>query len=122
MLGRRNYLASVVSLATPAAQESKIHLENHDDDNLDHAYGTDFETNRRYLSFSWWLLHRGCIDLMHKVQEAVKEVFGAVNPREEMTLEQLSNLTLEVRKKVEGATEEERRYIKSVYVVCFVKR
>ncbi|KAF2275281.1 peroxin 3 [Westerdykella ornata] len=109
LLGRRNYLASVVALATPAAQESKIHLENHDDDNLEHAYGTDFETNRRYLSFSWWLLHRGCIDLMHKVQEAVKEVFGAVNPRDEMTLEQLSNLTLEVRKKVEGATEEERR-------------
>ncbi|KAF2750307.1 Peroxin-3 [Sporormia fimetaria CBS 119925] len=108
LLGRRNYLASVVSLATPS-QGTKINLENHDDDNFEHAYGTDFETNRRYLSFSWWLLHRGCMDLMRKVQDAVKEVFGAVNPREEMTLGKLSELTLEVRKKVEGATEEERR-------------
>jgi peroxin-3 len=59
---------------------------------------------------SWWLLHRGCLDLIEKVQVAVKEVFGMLNPREEITLEKLSELTLEVRKKVEGATEEERRY------------
>jgi peroxin-3 len=111
LLGRRNYLASVVSLATPQTQESKISLENHDDDNFEHAYGNDFETNRRYLSLSWWLLHRGCIHLMHKVMAAVKEVFGSVNPREEITLERLSELTLEVRRKVEGATEEERRYV-----------
>ncbi|KAF2174920.1 Peroxin-3 [Zopfia rhizophila CBS 207.26] len=109
---RRNYLASVVSLASPPTQESKISLENHDDDNFEHAYGNDFETNRRYLSLSWWLLHRGCINLMHKVTSAVKEVFGSINPREEITLEKLSELTLEVRKKVEGATEEERRTCK----------
>ncbi|PVI03107.1 peroxisomal membrane protein [Periconia macrospinosa] len=111
LLGRRNYLASVVSLAAPppANMESTISLENHDDDNLDHAYGNDFETNRRYLSFSWWLLHKGCLNLMEKVRVAVKEVFGTLNPREEITIERLSELTLEVRKKVEGATEEERR-------------
>jgi peroxin-3 len=40
----------------------------------------------------------------------VKEVFGLLNPREEITIEKLSQLTLEVRKRVEGATEEERRY------------
>lgn len=112
LLGRRNYLASVVSLASPHQQESRISLENRDDDNYEHAYGMDFETNRRYLSLSWWLLHRGCVELMHKVTAAVKEVFGSVNPREEMTLERLSELTLEVRKKVEGATEEERKTCK----------
>ncbi|KAF2005395.1 Peroxin-3-domain-containing protein [Amniculicola lignicola CBS 123094] len=112
LLGRRNYLASVVSLASPQTQESRINLENHDDDNYEHAYGNDFETNRRYLSFSWWLLHRGCIQLMHKVTAAVSEVFGSLNPREEITLEKLSELTLEVRRKVEGATEEERRTCK----------
>ena len=111
LLGRRYYLASVVSLASPQTQESKVSLENHDDDNFEHAYGNDFETNRRYLSLSWWLLHRGCITLMHKVTDAVKHVFGSLNPREEITLERLSELTLEVRKKVEGATEEERRCI-----------
>ncbi|KAJ4302963.1 peroxin [Kalmusia sp. IMI 367209] len=112
LLGRRNYLASVVSLASPppANQESRISLENHDDDNFEQAYGNDFETNRRYLSLSWWLLHKGCLHLMEKVRVAVKEVFGTLNPREEITIEKLSELTLEVRKKVEGATEEERRF------------
>lgn len=115
LLGRRNYLASVVTLASPppANQESRISLENNDDDNFEQAYGNDFETNRRYLSLSWWLLHKGCLNLMEKVRAAVKEVFGTLNPREEITIEQLSELTLEVRKKVEGATEEERRSVPS---------
>ncbi|CAO2649229.1 Nn.00g066140.m01.CDS01 [Neocucurbitaria sp. VM-36] len=114
LLGRRNYLASVVSLAAPqpANEGSRINLENNDDDNFEQAYGNDFETNRRYLSLSWWLLHRGCLDLIEKVRAAVKDVFGLVNPREEITLERLSELTLEVRKRVEGATEEERRTCK----------
>ncbi|RYN25544.1 hypothetical protein AA0115_g7616 [Alternaria tenuissima] len=114
LLGRRNYLASVVSLAAPqpTTEGSRINLENNDDDNFEQAYGNDFETNRRYLSLSWWLLHKGCIDLIEKVRVAVKDVFGLVNPREEMTLERLSELTLEVRKRVEGATEEERRTCK----------
>jgi hypothetical protein len=90
---------------------SRINLENNDDDNFEQAYGNDFETNRRYLSLSWWLLHKGCIDLIEKVRVAVKDVFGSLNPREEITLERLSELTLEVRKRVEGATEEERRYV-----------
>ncbi|KAI4704917.1 hypothetical protein J4E89_009502 [Alternaria sp. Ai002NY15] len=114
LLGRRNYLASVVSLAAPQSttEGARINLENNDDDNFEQAYGNDFETNRRYLSLSWWLLHKGCIELIEKVRSAVKDVFGLVNPREEMTLERLSELTLEVRKRVEGATEEERRTCK----------
>lgn len=114
LLGRRNYLASVVSLAAPqsTSEGARINLENNDDDNFDQSYGNDFETNRRYLSLSWWLLHKGCIDLIEKVRVAVKEVFGLLNPREEITLETLSELTLEVRKRVEGATEEERRTCK----------
>ncbi|EAT77293.1 hypothetical protein HBH56_186220 [Parastagonospora nodorum] len=114
LLGRRNYLASVVSLAAPQSmtEGSRINLENNDDDNFEQAYGNDFETNRRYLSLSWWLLHKGCIHLIDKVRVAVKDVFGSLNPREEITLERLSELTLEVRKRVEGATEEERRTCK----------
>ncbi|KAI9661832.1 MAG: peroxin [Bathelium mastoideum] len=112
LLGRRNYLSSVVSLAAPPRRDDQIELENHDDDNFEQPYGNDFETNRRYLAFSWWLLHRGSKDIMEKVQEAVKEIFGPLNPREEITMEKLSQLTLELRKKIEGATEEDRRSTK----------
>ncbi|KLJ06649.1 hypothetical protein EMPG_17861 [Blastomyces silverae] len=112
LLGRRNYLSSVVSLASPPQNQSTINLEDHDDEGIGHAFGNDFETNRHYLTFSWWLLHRGWRQLMEKVKEAVEEVFGPVNPREDITQERLSELTLAVRKKVEGATEEERRSTK----------
>jgi peroxin-3 len=98
-----------VSLATGGMEQSTISLENHDDDNPDQAYGNDFETNRKYLTFSWWLLHRGWKEVMLKVEAAVKEVFGALSIRDDISMQRFSELTLEVRKKVEGATEEERK-------------
>jgi peroxin-3 len=46
---------------------------------------------------------------MHKVETAVTEVFGPLNIREDITMERLSELTLIVRKKVEGSTDAERK-------------
>src|ERR1700710_523741 len=109
LLGRRSYLSSVVSLATGGIEQSTISLENHDDDNPDQAYGNDFETNRRYLTFSWWLLHRGWKEVMLKVEAAVKDVFGSLSIRDDVTMQKFSELTLEVRKRVEGATESDRQ-------------
>ncbi|KAK3073309.1 peroxin [Teratosphaeriaceae sp. CCFEE 6253] len=111
LLGRRTYLSSVVALAG-GPQGSTISLENRDDDGYDNVYGNDFEINRQYLTFSWWLLHRGSRQIMEKVMEAVKDVFGPVNIREDITLERLSELLLDVRRKIEGETEQERRQMK----------
>lgn len=99
-----------MSLASPPAptQGPRISLEDNDD-NYDNVYGNDFDTNRKYLTFSWWLLHRGSKDIMARVEAAVNHVFGPVNPREDITLERLSHLILDVRKQVEGATEVERK-------------
>ncbi|KAL8927993.1 MAG: hypothetical protein Q9208_002068 [Pyrenodesmia sp. 3 TL-2023] len=109
LLGRRNYLSSVVSMASHSPQDPTISLENRDDDNAEQAWGNDFETNRKFLTFSWWLLHRGWRQVMEKVETAVTAVFGPLNPREDIPLEKLSALILEVRRNVEGATPEERR-------------
>lgn len=117
LLGRRNYLSSVVSLASHPLHEPTISLENHDDVNLEQEYGNDFETNRRFLTFSWWLLHRGWRDIMERIEAAVKEVFGPLNPREDITMAKLSELTLDIRRKVEGATEEERRWILEIFYI-----
>lgn len=46
---------------------------------------------------------------MVKVEDAVKEVFGPVNPRADIPLERISSLILDVRKAVEGATPKERK-------------
>ncbi|GJC80643.1 peroxisomal biogenesis factor 3 [Colletotrichum liriopes] len=111
LLGRRSYLSSVISLATGTAQAT-ISLENNDDDGLDQPYGNDFETNRRYLTFSWWLLNEGWKELGQRVEAAVRQVFGHLSPRDLLSFEQFSELTLAVRKIVEGATPEERRAAK----------
>ena len=103
LLGRRSYLSSVVSLAT-ANNQGTISLENNDDDNPDHYYGSDFEVNRRYLTFSWWLINRGWVDVMQRVELAVRQVFGHLSPRDTVTLDTFSRLTAEVRRLVEGAS------------------
>jgi peroxin-3 len=108
LLGRRSYLSSVVSLAT-STQQATISLENHDDDNAEQSYGSDFDTNRKYLTFSWWLLNKGWVDIMNRVESAVRTVFGSLSPRDLVSFERFSELTMEVRKLVEGATPEERR-------------
>ena len=46
---------------------------------------------------------------MALVEDAVKEVFGSVNPREDIALERISSLILNIRKAVEGATPEKRK-------------
>ena len=102
LLGRRSYLSSVVSLATGSAQAT-ISLENNDD-NPEQEYGTDFDVNRKYLTFSWWLLNRGWVDIMQRVEGAVREVFGQLSPRDSLTLESFSSLTSQVRRLVEGSS------------------
>lgn len=46
---------------------------------------------------------------MFKVQDAVQDVFGPLSPRDDLSLSRFSELTLEVRKRVEGATEADRQ-------------
>ncbi|KAK3379338.1 Peroxin-3 [Lasiosphaeria ovina] len=102
LLGRRSYLSSVVSLATGGAQAT-ISLENNDDDSPEQAYGSDFDVNRKYLTFSWWLLNRGWVDVMQRVEQAVRQVFGQLSPRDSITLSTFSELTSDVRRLVEGS-------------------
>lgn len=109
LLGRRSYLTSVVALAT-SSQRDTISLENHDDAAEQQAYGSsDFDTNRKYLAFSWWLLNRGWVDVAARVERAVRTVFGSLSPRDLVSFDRFSQLTMEVRRLVEGATPEDRR-------------
>lgn len=113
LLGRRSYLSSVILLATSGNDnQTTINSDNQNYDSPDQIYGNDFETNRKYLTFSWWLLHRGWRELMLKVEAVVKEVFGVLSPRDELTIEKFLELTLKVRKKIESSTEAEREQSK----------
>ena len=102
LLGRRSYLSSVVSLAT-GSNSATISLENNDDDNSTQAYGDDFEVNRKYLTFSWWLLNKGWLDVAQRVEAAVRQVFGQTSPRDQLSLETFAAMTGQVRRLVEGS-------------------
>ena len=115
LLGRRNYLSSIVSASYPPEDKS-IRLENQDDDNAEQPYGNDFETNRKFLTFSWWLLHRGWKEIMEEVQSAIVHVFGPVHLKEKIQFDQLSSLILNVRQRVEGETPEQRKYSLSFFL------
>jgi len=103
LLGRRSYLSSVVSLATGGAQAT-ISLENNDDDSQEQEYGSDFEVNRKYLTFSWWLLNRGWVDIMQRVEGSVRQVFGHLSPRDSVTFDTFARLTHDTRRLIEGSS------------------
>lgn len=109
LLGRMDYVRSVMALANPAPSPSNsIVLEDHDGA-TGATIGENYDDTRKYLVFSYQLLHRGCIQIMEKVRAAVEEVFGQVRPQEALSADRLRELVLEVRKRVEGATEQERQ-------------
>ncbi|KAK0753285.1 Peroxin-3 [Schizothecium vesticola] len=102
LLGRRSYLSSVVSLATGGTQAT-ISLENNDDDGAaEQVFGSDFDVNRKYLTFSWWLLNRSWVDVMQRVEAAVRQVYGHLSPRDTITLDTFTKLTAETRRLLEG--------------------
>ena len=99
----------MVAQASYSPQKHTINLEDHDGGSRSRSEGEDFELNRKYLTFSWWLLHEGWRELMSLVEHVVAEVFGSIKPTENISLETLSSLILDVRRGVEGLTAEQRR-------------
>ncbi|KAA8911152.1 Peroxin-3 [Sphaerosporella brunnea] len=98
LLGRKNYLSSVLTLASGRNDaDPTIRLEEETTAGTD-----DLETNRAYLTFSWWLLHRGWRLLNARVEAATKSVFGALTPRDTITLGRFRSLAMEVRRQVEA--------------------
>ena len=113
LLGRLSYISSVIALAQPSPAERAFAISLEDNDGPGSPggpiYGNEFETNRRYLAFTWYLLNKGYAKIMTEVRAAVTEVFGTISPTEAISVEKFSDLTLQVRQKVEGADAERRR-------------
>lgn len=83
VLARREYLEDALQLA------SKKHGIKKGIEMVDHA---DYVNEQAYLSFSWWLLNRGWIQIREKVKHAVEEVFEEITPRYELDVEEFSLL------------------------------
>lgn len=90
LLGRSNYLSSVLSPSAPSPDASSPTLEVFNEE-IDLSNGEDSnyvdsrpmrkgevgkETERMFLTFSWWLLHEGWKDVAARVRVAVEDIVG----------------------------------------------
>lgn len=111
LIGRGSYVASVMSVVNDDG-EAKITLS---DESLD---GTSINSalNREYMTFVWYILNRGWEGVVNRVKEAVEEVFGRLEVREEITLSQIRLLTSRVRSIVEfnGAGDDHYNWLPHV--------
>lgn len=66
------------------------------------------DVERKYLTFSWWLLHEGWKGVRERVQEKVEEVVGPMVLKTPVVYGELSALLGEIRKRVETETDGSR--------------
>lgn len=78
LLGRKNYLSSVVSISEREDSPTIDLVDN--EAGKGYTQGVDAEVNRQYLIFSWWFLNRGWKRVRERVEAAVKDVFGPYIP------------------------------------------
>ncbi|THH21389.1 hypothetical protein EW146_g136 [Bondarzewia mesenterica] len=63
--------------------------------------GVDEETERRYLTLSWWILNVGWKDVGERVRRGVEEVFEGVSLKNKLGIVELHRLLCDVRRRVE---------------------
>jgi peroxin-3 len=109
LLGRQAYVASILALApestTGGAAVQQIRLRE------ESSLG-DLELQRSFLSFSWWLIHRGWKMILTRVHTAVDDVFSSysspvirvnsrISPKDIVTAESFRTLLHQVREQIE---------------------
>lgn len=106
ILGRRNYVNSVVALAQQGREgNAEGGVAPSFGDLADMGYFGDLtgsssfgetiadpDLDEQYLTFSWWLLNEGWVSLSERVEEAVRRVWDPVSPKAELGFDELSEL------------------------------
>ncbi|KZT08080.1 uncharacterized protein LAESUDRAFT_724066 [Laetiporus sulphureus 93-53] len=115
ILGRLKYIQSVVQAEREerrrervqqdvsmllAGVEEALSEENEDVDEDEDEIISE-ETERKYLTLSWWILHVGWKDVGERVRRGVEEVFEGVSLKTKFTIQDLFRLVSDVRRRVE---------------------
>ena len=118
LIGRYAYLASVSSLAKPAPPHHQIDVNAGEDASFDQSFaqealrqrmdsvdeeeaGLSHDTERVYLTFSWWFLHRGWDVVATRVRTAVEETFGKTPLKAQLSWPEFLKMLSSARRKVE---------------------
>ncbi|KAH9924980.1 Peroxin-3 [Epithele typhae] len=76
-------------------------FEDPETDELEDAENISEETERKYLTLSWWILHVGWKDVGERVRRGVEEVFEGVSLKTKLSAADLHRLINDVRRRVE---------------------
>jgi len=124
LLGRYKYIQSVMQMErgeeararreyeSPASATLFSFLDDHDIEALvgqragweeDGVWreGVDAETERKYLTLSWWILNVGWKDVGERVRRGVEEVFEGISLKSKIGALELHRLISDVRRRVE---------------------
>ncbi|SJL09315.1 uncharacterized protein ARMOST_12692 [Armillaria ostoyae] len=126
LLGRARYLSSVLAAAREERLAESIEeqlsitgllfgnageqMEELMSGNLsvlfsDLPEGPTEDTEARFLTMSWWLLHVGWKDVGERVRTSVEDVFEGVSLKTRLTLSDLHRLILDVRRRIDLDTD-----------------
>jgi peroxin-3 len=101
MVGRLIYIESVIG-------ESKEDVDQH---NTSTPSSVSFETQKQYLSFSWWFVNRGWKSIGIKVQDILARELESISIRERLTYQQLWEIINQLRNKLEYEVFDQKHVI-----------
>ncbi|KAI0786964.1 Peroxin-3 [Abortiporus biennis] len=116
VLGRTKYLQSILQLAEDEKMREQLEQSlsisallwggpNIEEGNSDGEFleveNISEETERKYLTLSWWILHVGWKDVGERVRRGVEEVFDSVSLKTKLSASDLHRLVSDVRRRVE---------------------
>ncbi|SPO31440.1 related to Peroxisomal assembly protein PEX3 [Ustilago trichophora] len=97
LIGRFAYLASVEALARESDDAANSHSAS-----LSHlSPGLDHDTERLYLTFSWWFLHQGWDQLSDRVSIAIEKAFSPLSVKAQLSMADLRALLNDARYLIE---------------------
>ncbi|KAF9963050.1 peroxin [Mortierella alpina] len=101
LLGRFTYVSSVVALSNTTDASYRMESTS-TKGSLSSTNGQlDFQTEKKYLTFSYWLLHEGWRRWSEKVREVVEDVIGGTSLKKTFTAKEFSDLLGQIRARLE---------------------
>ncbi|KAG0256054.1 peroxin [Mortierella polycephala] len=101
LLGRFTYISSVLAMTNTVDASYRVESLS-TKGSLSSTNGLlDFQTEKKYLTFSYWLLHEGWRRWSGKVREVVEDVVGSTSLKKTFNAIEFSNLIGEIRARLE---------------------
>lgn len=98
LIGRFAYLASIEALTQESDETAPTHATLPDTEN---RRSLDHDTERLYLTFSWWFLHEGWTRLSDRVASAIEKTFSPLSVKAQVSMTDFKALLSDTRYLVE---------------------